>query len=392
MLEDAHKPLRIPGHKPRLPNTSPDIRIRSRAPQPTATRLANARDRTSIYALANDTNLSPAEKEAMRKQLQEKFTPAARPIAATVTGLQSLASQRIEDAIARGLFKNIPRGKGVNVERDHNADSPFIDTTEYFMNKIIKKQDLTPPWIEKQAELQRAAAVFRARLRSDWKRHAARAIASKGGTLDEQVARAKSYAQAEAHDNPPPKTKREILSSIDDSGNLTHVEIEENPASPDDEDADMKITIKETAASPETQSTNPPTPALQPSTSKPPSVPPFRDQSWLKTEQGYHTLAINQLNNLTRSYNLMAPELAKKPYFSLDRELRSCYAEVAPLLAEEILARAATPRVKVEIVGHRPGGVMERFGVTEKAKVFDDRRKAYGLKEFWRDLFAKDGN
>ena len=48
------------------------------------------------------------------------------------------------------------------------------------MNKMIQRQDLVPPWIEKQQELLKAARVFRTRLRSDWRRYVARMIAAEG--------------------------------------------------------------------------------------------------------------------------------------------------------------------------------------------------------------------
>lgn len=44
------------------------------------------------------------------------------------------------------------------------------------MNGMIKKQDIVPPWIEKQQEVASAAATFRKRLRHDWKRHVARSV------------------------------------------------------------------------------------------------------------------------------------------------------------------------------------------------------------------------
>ena len=115
---------------------------------------------------------------------------------------------------------------------------------------------------------------------------------------------------------------------------------------------------------------------------------PFRDPAWESLERAYHTLAIADLNNLTRSYNLMAPDLAKKPYFSLERELRSCFADVAPVLPDEIRTRAAAPtKIRVEIVGHRAGGVLERFA-GDKAKVYDSQKPNHGFKEFWRDLWG----
>ena len=422
MLNDAHKPLRSAGPgrgvKPRAPPLSIDMRMKKAIQRSQGQRLANARDRTSVYALSQDPNMTEKEREQMRKQLKERFAPGARPMPTTLQGLTSLANERIENAIARGQFKNIPRGKGTNIERDYNASSPFLDTTEYFMNKIIQKQEIVPPWIEKQQELVRSANVFRARLRNDWKRHAARVISSKGGSLEAQIERAKAYAVAEAYHNPK-AAKTEVLNSSDPKGNSTTITVEEKlsskPSLPTKESLDSKITVIETessapdiSSSTEAKETTPlftplstgsiitshgenTTSSLPPIANSPPnpaSLPIFRDAAWEDLERSYQTLAVTDLNNVTRSYNLMAPDLAKKPYFSLARELRSCFADVAPQLADEILQRARAPKkVSVELIGHRPGGLLESFG-TQKAKVYDSRKPNYGFKEFWRDLWG----
>lgn len=415
MLNDAHKPLRgfnppkIP--TPRGPPVSVDMRMKKAVQRSHGERLSNARDRKSIYALSQDPSLSESEREQMRKTLKERFTSGARPMPGSVQGLAALANERIEDAIARGQFKNIARGKGQNVERDHNASSPFLDTTEYFMNKIIQKQDIVPPWIEKQQEVVKAAATFRGRLRADWKRHAARVIASKGGSLEAQVMRAEAYAVAEAANNPK-ATKVEAISGIDAQGRLSQVTVTETPT-PAASSHDSKIQVSEdlaanaptpsdaiqtqSAAQPGdgsskivTDSPYPPnTDAVsQPPTSPLPTVAPFRDPAWQSLEHAYHALAVTNLNNLTRSYNLQAPDLAKKPYFSLERELRSCFADIAPQLPLEIRERARRPeRIRVEVVGHRPGGVLERFS-TDKAKVYDSRKPNYGFKQFWKALWS----
>lgn len=412
MLNDAHKPLRGTG-PPRIPMPrgqplSVDMRMKKALQRSQGERLANARDRTSIYALSQDPNMNEKEREQMRKQLKERFTSGARPMPGSVRGLAALANERIEDAIARGLFKNIPRGKGKNIERDYTASSPFLDTTEYFMNKIIQKQEIVPPWIEKQQELVKAAAVFKGRLRVDWKRHAARVIASKGGSLDVQVRRAKAYAAAEAANNPK-APKVESLNEVDGKGKVAEVLITETAASPD-EVQDSNITVTEalpgsTHSAEGDQSTpsstSPKTPPeasdhvrsngteTASSSKKPlPQVHPFRDPAWEALERAYQTLAITNLNNLTRSYNLMAPDLAKKPYFNLERELRLCFADVASQLPGEIHARARAPtKIKVEVVGHRPGGVLESFG-GEKARVYDSQKPNYGFKDFWKDLWG----
>lgn len=406
MLNDAHKPLRGVGTPkiptPRGPPASVDMRMKKAVQKSHGERLANARDRTSVYALSQDPSLSENEREKMRKILKERFTAGARPMPGSVQGLAALANERIEDAIARGQFKNIARGKGLNVERDHNANSPFLDTTEYFMNKIIQKQEIVPPWIEKQQELIKAANVFRARLRADWKRHAARVIASKGGSLEAQVRRAEAYAAAEAANNPK-AMKSESMTEIDQEGRLSQVTVTETPT-PSSEIIDSKITVSEDLAinSPSSQSAQDPSEVTQ-STSTPspentrptepplPSLVPFRDPAWESLDRAYHILAITEINNITRSYNLQAPDLAKKPYFSLDRELRSCFADIASQLPNEIRERARRPeKIKVEIVSHRPGGVLERFS-GEKVKVYDSRKPNYGFKQFWKELWGSDG-
>ena len=397
MLNDAHKPLRVPVKIPR-PRAVVNTRMKKRGRMSVAERLAMAKDQTSAYTLTQSSQMSEREKEEYQRELRERYTAPARPMPATVQGLEHLANERIEDAIARGQFKNIPRGRGTNTEVDYNANSPFLDTTEYFMNKMIKKQEIVPPWIEKQQELVKSAQVFRSRLRSDWKRHAARSIASEGGKIDAQVQRAKAYAVAEATLNPT-KPKIESVSGFDGEGKPTKITfVETTGIVAEDSGQEAQITITEDLATDmpsmldDATATTQPSPS--PSTSQiPENLPPaslFRDSNWEKIELPYHTLSISNLNTLTRSYNLQAPDLAKKPYFSLSRELRSCFADVAPRLPDEILERARAPRIKVEVIGHRAGGVLSRFG-GEKVAVFEERKPQYGFKQFFQDLWRKEG-
>jgi len=424
MLSDAYKPMRSPAKLPSIRGLPPKVDTgRPKRATSLGARLANARDRSSKYSYLKDDSLSEKERDQFRKELKERFTPGARPMPTTLQGLSSLANERIEDAIARGQFKNLPRGK--ELARDYNMSSPFLDTTEYFMNKIIQKQDIVPPWIEKQQEVVSTATKFRGRLRQDWRRHAARLIGSSGGSLQAQIKRAKDYAAAEAIVNPP-KRKEEIVNTLDDQGLLSKIALagELMPSEAkdfDDQAADIPeisetafnsheieepeiVTGHITTSGETTQLTSlhlesnptlatsktrfqPPVVELENSRINGGAVFPFRDSKWEDAERSYHVAVINNLNSMTRSYNLMAPRLAQKPYFSLDRELRSCFADVAPQLAEEIHYRATAPKAKVEVIGHRPGSVLEHFG-GEKAKVYDERKPQYGFKEFWKDLFG----
>ncbi len=104
MLDDARKPLN-PGL--RGPSKLPvvDLRPRGQPKQKPGQRLANARDKTSIYTISKDSSMSEKEREEMRRELKERFTPGARAMPNSIRGLAAMANERIEDAIARGQFK-----------------------------------------------------------------------------------------------------------------------------------------------------------------------------------------------------------------------------------------------------------------------------------------------
>lgn len=106
MLHDARKPLR-PGLRglAKIPSPVIDLRLKWEPKQRPGERLANARDKTSIYAISKDTQMSEQERADMRRELKEKFTPGARAMPNSIRGLAALANERIEDAIARGQFK-----------------------------------------------------------------------------------------------------------------------------------------------------------------------------------------------------------------------------------------------------------------------------------------------
>jgi hypothetical protein len=264
------------------------------------------------------------------------------------------------------------------------------------MNKMIQRQEIVPPWIEKQQELVKAANIFRARLRNDWKRHAARTIASRGGSLEDQMRTADRYAEAERVHNPRKRAVEQISVPTNATSDPVVAKIiQEAPSEAQGSDPPSIQVSLETKnggliLEPVITPTEPVTPESPQSLPSTPLPAPFRIPSWETAELSYLQLAVTNLNNLTRSYNLMAPDLAKKPYFSLERELKSCYADIAPQLSAAIKERAARPAKElVEKIGHRPGSVLEKFS-TDKAVVYDSKKPLYGFKEFWNDLFAEE--
>ncbi|KAL8388745.1 hypothetical protein RB599_010073 [Gaeumannomyces hyphopodioides] len=385
MLEDAHKPL-----APHLRRAAPggaaallDLRPRRPAAAQPGERVSSARERAAAYAGA--AGLDAEQRAELRAELRERFTAGARAVMPnSVSGLAALANERIEDAIARGQFRDIPRGRDA-APRDARADNPFVDTTEYIMNKMIRRQDMVPPWIEKQQELAKALRVFRARLRNDWTRHAARSIAGMGGSLERQVARAEGYAAAERRWNPRRgKVDKPSAASTSKAQDPVVAKMRKELG-----DEAVREALGEGSASSAVGTVG----SEDGKAEEEPAVwiapRPFRDPAWEAAEKAYMELAVSNLNSIARSYNLMAPDLAKKPYFTLRRELDACFADVAPLLADTIRERAGHPQRPLLDGG--PGGskrasspgLAGRSGRVRLKSTTPRRRK------MWRDLFAK---
>ncbi|GAA5979305.1 hypothetical protein JCM10908_002873 [Rhodotorula pacifica] len=89
--------------------------------------------------------------------------------------------EKIKQARKDGVFDNV-QGRGKPIERDHAESNPFIDRTEFLMNRILKTQEAAPPWIELQKELDSAIAAFRTELRANWTRRAIRIRSTEGLT------------------------------------------------------------------------------------------------------------------------------------------------------------------------------------------------------------------
>lgn len=359
MLDSSKKRMRTP-YKP--PQPAPvDFRVSRKPPKSPGLRIADAKETTATYTLSRSPGLSDAERESMRQQMRDRFSPGARPMPASVNALASMANERIEDAIARGQFDKIKRGKGVNVQTDHNANSAYIDTTEYLMNRIIQSQQVVPPWIEKQQELKREVDRFRERLRADWRRHAARLISSQGGSLEAQIKRAKGYAAAEAR----VVDRSKMEASLRDDGGGS-VSTDETPSS----EAESQSGLEDKDI---------------------PYLPPLRDPHYLSIDRSYHELAVKNLNTLTRSYNLQAPQIAVKPYISLDREIAACFADVAPSLPEEVKRRATEKASSpASTVAAKTSTALGSLGTSQTTRVYDeDKTKGYGFKEFFNDLFSR---
>ena len=81
----------------------------------------------------------------------------------SIAAWTTLVEDRIQRAQLRGVFQNV-KGRGKPFQVDTEESNPYIDRTEYLMNRIVQRQGAAPPWIDLQ---QRALLIFLALHRSN---------------------------------------------------------------------------------------------------------------------------------------------------------------------------------------------------------------------------------
>ncbi|KAG8913043.1 hypothetical protein FRC02_005696 [Tulasnella sp. 418] len=92
-------------------------------------------------------------------------------------GWASLVEEKIEKARSSGVFNNV-EGRGKPIQRHPDESNPFIAREEFLMNRILKRNEAAPPWVETQGDLEQAIRTFRAIISSSWVRRATRTILS----------------------------------------------------------------------------------------------------------------------------------------------------------------------------------------------------------------------
>ncbi|KAI8884378.1 hypothetical protein K501DRAFT_182433 [Backusella circina FSU 941] len=120
-------------------------------------RLANARDAALDYKI---TMKHPIEEEKTHIQDQKPRN---------ISELGVLSDARIRSARARGDFDDLP-GRGKPLEHDPLINNPFIDRTEYFLNRIVQRSGAAPPWVIMQMEVDTETTSFRSQLNSAFER------------------------------------------------------------------------------------------------------------------------------------------------------------------------------------------------------------------------------
>lgn len=83
----------------------------------------------------------------------------------SINDMGLLSDEIIRSARARGEFDDLP-GRGKPFVQDPLMNNPYIDTTEYYLNKIIQRNGAAPPWVMKQQEVNTKISTLRTQMKS----------------------------------------------------------------------------------------------------------------------------------------------------------------------------------------------------------------------------------
>lgn len=185
------------------------VRLPSFKKQSLSDRLSAAREKSLDYSLLKHTekpqikkksdSLSFEEEDDFAERYKERLLGPEQVVnlapLASLEGINNhiiaLADRRIHEAKEKGEFNKVPRGKPLDDGYKQNA---FLDRTEYHLNNILKKQDVTLPWIEKQGSVFKEIADLRNELLGVWVNKAVHLINAKYPDKLQKLAKAKYFA------------------------------------------------------------------------------------------------------------------------------------------------------------------------------------------------------
>jgi len=139
-------------------------------------RIVNAKDTAFDYAMNRkypiDEEKAHVAENIVRSQSKkdvdwEDWDLEEKPRHINELGL--LSDARIRAARARGKFDDLP-GRGKPIAEDPLLNNPFVDRTEYFLNRIIQRNGAAPPWVMMQQEGDTEVSSIRSQMNSAIKR------------------------------------------------------------------------------------------------------------------------------------------------------------------------------------------------------------------------------
>lgn len=140
-------------------------------------RILNAKDAAFTYSFEKKYPTPSEEKTHLGDNVKKSYLKKdvdwedwdLEEVPRSINEMGLLSDERIRAARARGEFNDLP-GRGKPIEQDPLINNPFVDRTEYFLNRIIQRNGAAPPWVIMQQEVDTEVSTFRSQMKSAVKR------------------------------------------------------------------------------------------------------------------------------------------------------------------------------------------------------------------------------
>jgi hypothetical protein len=140
-------------------------------------RIMNAKDAAFYYSFERKYPAARDEKNHIGDNVSKSTTKKdidwedwdLQETHISINDMGVLPDEMIRPARARGVFDDLP-GRGKPLEEDPLINNPFVDRTEYYLNRIIQRNGAAPPWVMMQQEVDTDISTLRSQMNSAIKR------------------------------------------------------------------------------------------------------------------------------------------------------------------------------------------------------------------------------
>lgn len=122
-------------------------------------RLENAQDSVLDYKM-DKTN------PTARKRVPRNSDYTRNDSSNLMILMKSVADVKIEESMKRGDFDSLKGLRGKNIQP--SQPKPHVDRTEHHLNDILVRQNIAPPWIDRQGRINREVDEFREELKKSF--------------------------------------------------------------------------------------------------------------------------------------------------------------------------------------------------------------------------------